>query len=126
MVGILQDAQPFLIPTGELTCDMCLPEVCNLPIGMRWLVDIGFPDFLSSVQATLGGMGTIFQNGLSALDPMISKWFELIASDTEEFAIPGCPMLPLYDDHFPAIDTGLWPDTVQDNEGFSPLMDMIN
>jgi hypothetical protein len=61
VVGILQDAQPFLLPTGELTCDMVikdnvnyprtifLPEVCNLPIGMRWPVDIGFPDFLSSI-----------------------------------------------------------------------------
>ena len=72
---------------------------------------------------TLGNMGTVFQMALLALEPIITKWFELIASDTENFLIPGCPMLPLYDAHFPVIDT---PDTVQDKEGFSPLMDMIN
>jgi hypothetical protein len=36
------------------------------------------------------------------------------------------PFLPLYDKHFPVIDTGNWPDTVQDTDGFSPLMDMLN
>jgi hypothetical protein len=136
--SVLQDAQPFFLPEGEQTCVMVangtvdyprtifLPEVCNLPIGMRWPVNIGFLDFLSSIQATLGNAGMIFQWAMLAIEPIMTKWFDLITEDTDVFLIRGCPILPLYDDHFPAIDTGLWPDTVQDKEGFLPLLDLVN
>jgi hypothetical protein len=138
VVTILQDAQPYFLPAGELTGAMVvkdgveyprtffLPEVCNMPTDMRWPVDIGMKNFLASIQAALGKSGITFQKAIQALDPQITKWLELISADTEAFVIPGCPLLPLYDDHFPAVDTGAWPDTVQDQEGFSPLMDMIN
>jgi hypothetical protein len=89
---------------------------------MCWPVDIGFAYFLSSIQAVLGHAGAIFQQTLLALEPAITKWFDLIATDTTSFLIQGCPVLPLYDDHFLTIDTGIWPDTFQDKEGFSPLL----
>ena len=138
VVGILQDAQPLFIPEGELVCTnvmkdnvthqraIFLLEVCNMPIGIRWPVDIGLKDFLASIQAILGISGHTFKQAILALEPMINQWFDLIAADTASFIIPGCPLLPLYDDNFPAVDTGAWPDTVQDQEGFSPLMDLIN
>jgi hypothetical protein len=138
VIGILQDAQPLFIPEGELLCTMIekdavqypraifLPEVCNMPTGIRWPATIGFTDFLTSVQAILGPAGNAFKQTILALEPMLKTWFEMIAADTATFIVPGCPLLPLYDDNYPAVDTGAWPDTVQDQEGFSPLMDLIN
>ena len=138
VVGILQDAQPLFLPEGELVCTnvpkndssypraIILPEVCDMPIGIRWPVTIGLPDFLASITAILGPSGNIFKKAISALEPMMTTWFQLIAEDTANFSIPGCPLLPLYDENFPAVDTGVWPETVQDQEGFSPLMDLIN
>ena len=138
VISLLQDAQPYFLPEGELTCALVskhgvqyprtlfFPEVCIMPIGMRWPIDIDFPDFLSSIQAVLGQAGVIFQQSLLALEPTITTWFEEIDKDTAAFLIPGCPVLPLCDHHFPTIDTGSWPDMVQDQEGFSPLLDMLH
>ena len=138
VVGLLQDAQPLFLPEGELLGAkvrkdnlsyqraIFLPEVCDMPIGIRWPIDIGFHDFLASIQAVLGVSGNNFKQAILALEPMLTTWFERIAADTALFLITGCPLLPLYDENFPAVDTGAWPETVQDQEGFSPLMDLIN
>jgi hypothetical protein len=138
VVSLLQDAGSIFLPAGELTCatvtknaivysrTIFFPEVCNMPLGMRWPLDIGFQDFLSSIQAAMGTHGTLFQQALQALEPMLSQWFNLIDDDTASFIILGTPFSPLYDAHFPAFDTGNWPATVVDREGFSPLQDMVN
>jgi hypothetical protein len=31
-----------------------LPEVCNLPLGLRWPTSIGFADFALSISAAFG------------------------------------------------------------------------
>jgi hypothetical protein len=135
--SLLQDSQPLLLPTGELTCStvthttttlprtIFLPEVCNLPIGMRWPVTIGLKDFLSSIQGAYGQASAIFIQALSALEPALSLWFAAIAADWSLFVIPSCPFLPTYDVAFPALDTGEYPETILDYEGFSPLLDML-
>jgi hypothetical protein len=76
VVGILQDAQPLFIPEGKLVCTnilkenvsyqraILLPEVCNMPIGICWPVNIGFPDFLASLQAILGISGNTFKQAI--------------------------------------------------------------
>ena len=57
VVGLLQDSQLLFFPAGEFSCQQVmieglsypptifLPEVCNLPLGMRWPVDIGLKYF---------------------------------------------------------------------------------
>jgi hypothetical protein len=136
--SLLQDAQPLFFPAGELMCTMVtdgqttlprtifLPEVCNMPTGMRWPVTIGLPDFLSSIQGAYGQASGHFHQALSALGPALALWFQAIAADPSAFVIQSCPFLPMYDIAYPAIDTGINPETILDNEGFSPLLDMLN
>jgi hypothetical protein len=138
VIELLQDSQPLFLPAGELTCAQVmkdgkrclrtsfLPEVCNLPVGMRWPVDISLTDFQSSIQGVLGSASTVFFNVLSKLEPLLTPWFDAIPQNVLSFLILSTPFLPLYDKHFPAIDTRIWPETVQDADGFSPLMDMLN
>jgi hypothetical protein len=135
--SLLQDSQPLLLPNGELTCTtvlhdvttlprtIFLPEVCNLPIGMRWPVTIGLKDFLSSIQGAYGQAGGIFITALSALEPALSLWFMAIAADWSSFVIPACPFLPTYDVAYPALESGVYPETILDQEGFSPMLDML-
>ena len=85
MFQILQDAQPLFIPEGEIMCEnvkvagtiyprtIFLPEVCNFPVGMRWPVDIGFNDFKSSIQGTLGMAGQVFQQMLLGMEPILRE-----------------------------------------------------
>jgi hypothetical protein len=138
VVSLLQDAQPLFFPEGELTCTtvtdgdatlprtIFLPEVCNFPLGMRWPVTIGLKDFLSSIQAAYGKDSAVFIHALSALEPSLNLWFEAVAIEWTSFVILACPFLTLYDEGYPAIDTGEYPDTVLDQEGFSPLLDMLS
>jgi hypothetical protein len=42
------------------------------------------------------------------------------------FVIRGCAFLPVYDLGYPAIDSGHNPETILDNECFSPLLDMLH
>ena len=97
-----------------------------MPVGMRWPVDIGYDDFCRSVQGVLGAASTVFLSVLTTLEPILTPWFEGLSQDVTLFSIESTPFLPLYDKHYPAVDNGIWPDTVQDAEGFSPLMDMLN
>jgi hypothetical protein len=62
------------MPTGELMgetvmleaadypCTIFLPEVCNLPTGMRWPLEVGFSDFAASIQGAMGPAGMVFQH----------------------------------------------------------------
>jgi hypothetical protein len=138
MFQLLQETQPLFLPAGELTCTavpsgnillpgtIFLPEVCNLPLGMRWPIDIGYADFKSSIQGALGAAGQLFQKMLQGMDTLLEKWFVAVAQDPANFTIPSCSFLSFYDTSYPAIDTGDWPETVLDAEGFSPLLDMMN
>jgi hypothetical protein len=138
MFQLLQDAQPLFFPAGELLCAdvtfegddypraILLPEVCNLPVGMRWPVDIRFKDFYLSIQGAMGPAGQVFQQMLLSMETTLAEWFEAIDDHTVGFSVPSCPFLPFYDQHYPALDTGEWPSSVADREGFSPLMDMVN
>ena len=138
VISLLQDAQPLLLPEGELTCNtvahgegtlpraIFLPEVCNLPIGMRWPVTIGLQAFLNSTQGAYGQASGVFNQALSALEPSLDLWFEAIAEEWSSFVIPACPFLPIYDIGYPSIELGEYPETVLDQEGFSPMLDMMN
>jgi hypothetical protein len=138
MFHLLQETQPLLIPEGELIATtltyeemiyprtIFLPEVCNLPFGMRWPVTIGYDDFKCSIQGAFGTAGSTFIKILKSMEVLLDRWFMAVAVHTAGFSIPSCPFLPFYDDHYPAIDTGEWPITVLDQEGFSPLLDMMN
>jgi hypothetical protein len=63
---------------------------------------------------------------LIALQPSMELWFETVASDPLPFIIPGRPFLSFYDKHFRDLVSGVWPSTVLDEPGFSPLTDMLN
>jgi hypothetical protein len=138
MVQFLQESQPLLFPAGEQMCEQVtceeiisprtifLPEVCNLPLGMRWPMDIGLTDFKKSIQAALGQAGTVFNEMLATMDAMLDCWFKAVGKFQARFSIQSCPFLSFYDLNYPAIDNGSWPDVVTDTEGFSPLLDMLN
>jgi hypothetical protein len=135
---ILLDAQPLLIPEGELLGTQVItgddtflrtflfPEVCNLPLGLRWPTNIGFQEFAASIRAVLGKNSPPFEAVLQALKHLLEPWFNKVATDYQLFLVPGKQFLPLYDDHFPDIDTGAWPDSAPDPEAFSPIMEMLN
>ena len=65
VVELLQDSKPLFFPAGKLLCTQVkmtnashlrafyLQEVCDLPVGMRWPIDIGLADFRSSIQGVL-------------------------------------------------------------------------
>jgi hypothetical protein len=56
----------------------------------------------------------------------LEPWFNKVATDHQLFLVPGKQFLPLYNDPFPDIDTGEWPDSAPDPEAFSPIMEMLN
>jgi hypothetical protein len=97
--SLLQDSQPLLLQAGELTCAtvmqgehilpcrISLPEVCNLPIGMRWPVDIGIKDFLCSIQGAYSQSSTIFQHVIMTFEPAINNWFHVMSDNTDFFII---------------------------------------
>jgi hypothetical protein len=63
--NILLNSQPLFLPEGELIGATVphgegiflrafyLPEVCNLPLGLRWPTNIGFSEFGASIHAAL-------------------------------------------------------------------------
>jgi hypothetical protein len=135
---ILLDAQPILIPEGQ---DLgrqvligaqahlrafLLPEVCNLPVGLRWPTDIGIHDFTASIKAALGKSSGHFETVIQALKPHLDEWFRNVATHPLRFQISGCRFLSFYDDHFPKMDSGEWPPSATDPEAFSPMLDMMN
>ncbi len=138
MFHLLQETQPLFFPAGELTCTtvmskantylrtIFLPEVCNFPLGMRWPIDIGYDDFKRSIQGALGASGAVFQKILNSMQEQLESWFTIVEIDAKNFKIPSCPFLLFYDDNYPGIDNGEWPETIIDREGFSPLLDMMN
>jgi hypothetical protein len=67
----------------------------------------------------------VFIQALSALEPSLHLWFEAIAAEWTSFVILACPFLPLHDNGYPAIDSGENPETILDQEGFSPMLDML-
>ncbi len=135
---ILLDSQPLLIPEGELIGQkvkrgddtflrtFLLPEVCNLPLGIRWPLDIGFSELTASIRAALGKNSPPFEAVLIALQPTLEPWFDAVAADHQLFMIPSRQFLPLYDKHFPDITTGVWPESAPDPEAFSPILEMLN
>jgi hypothetical protein len=138
MFHLLKDAQPLFLPAGELLGgkityessdyprSIFLPEVCNLPIGMRWPGDVGYKDFYHSIQGALGLAGQVFQKMIKAMQPLLVEWFEAVEENEARFSIPSCPFLTFYDENYPALDNGEWPSVIIDTEGFSPLLDMLN
>jgi hypothetical protein len=124
--NILLDSQPLLLPEGELIGATVqhgedtflrafyLPEVCNLPLGLRWPTDIGFPE------------SPPFEAVLQAFKAIMEPWFNAVASDLQLFQILGHQFLPLYDAHFPNIMSGTWPDSAPNPEAFSPVLEMLN
>jgi hypothetical protein len=136
--NILLDSQPLLLPEGELLGATVphgedtflrafyLPEVCNLPLGLRWPTNIGFPEFAASIRAALGKNSPPFEAVLKALQPIMEPWFNAVASDPQLFQISGRQFLPLYDAHFPNLSSGTWPESAPDPEAFSPVLEMLN
>ncbi len=112
VISLLQDAQPIFLPAGQQLAQRVvinetphsraffLPEVCNMPLGMRWPTSIGFADFSSSITAALGKSGDYFISILKALQPSMELWFAAVALDHLPFLIQGRPFLLFYDKHF--------------------------
>jgi hypothetical protein len=136
--SILLDSQPLLLPEGELIGQtvqrggesllrtFLLPEVCNLPLGIRWPLDIGFSELIASVRAALGKNSPPFEAVLLALKPTLEPWLTAVATDHQPFLIASRQFLPFYDLHFPDIATGIWPESAPDPEAFSPMLEMLN
>jgi hypothetical protein len=138
VLSLFVDAQPILLPAGQQLGQSVsiegvshqraffLPEVCNLPLGLRWPTSIGFHDFALSISAALGKPGDHFISTLTALQPSLELWFASIAHDSSPFVIQGCVFLAFYDSHFRCIPTGVYPTSLLDQQAFSPLADMLN
>ena len=138
IMALLLDAQPILIPEGQLLGSkvrieendhfraFLLPEVCNLPFGIRWPTDIGFPDFAASLKAALGKSFTHFETVLQTLQPQLATWFQAVATTPLRFQVTGCRFLRFCDDHYPTLDSADWPPSATDPEAFSPMLDMLN
>jgi hypothetical protein len=62
-----------------------LPEVCNLPLGLRWPTDIGFLEFAASICAALGKNSPPFEAVLQALKTLMEPWFNAAAMDPQLF-----------------------------------------
>jgi hypothetical protein len=137
--SILLVAQPLLLPEGKLVGTrvthgdgnflrtFLLPEVCNLPLGLRWPTNIGYSEFSMSIRAALGKNYPPFKAALNSLHNLLEPWFNMVATDPQLFfLIPGRQFLPLYDLHFPDISLGIWPDSATDPEAFSPILEMLN
>jgi hypothetical protein len=134
--ALLQDSQPLFFPEGELVSEkvttpeaedvhlraVYLPEIANLPLGMRWPIDIGSHDFLASIQGALGAAGVVFHQAVMGLD----AWFDAVALNPMHFAVPSCAFSTIYDLGFMPMDGAMMPPTVLDHEGFSPLVEMLN
>ena len=105
---------------------MLLTEGCNIPLGLRWPLDIGYTEFLASIKGILGKNSPPFEAVLQALQPTLEPWFTAVHIDHQPFQISGRQFLPLYDDHFPDNATGAWPDSTPDTEAFSPVLEMLN
>jgi hypothetical protein len=139
VVSLLLDAQPVLLTQGQSIAQQVttpdgtvhlraflLPEVCDMPIGFRWPITIGLPDFTASITAALGKSSQNFVSVLKALQPQLAPWFKAVADDSPAFLISGRRFLPIYDKHFPDITNGEWPASVTDQDAFSPLLDMLH
>jgi hypothetical protein len=132
--SLLVDAQPLLIPEGQklggiVTLDdesyplpFLLPEVCNFPLGMRWPLDISFLDLATSIRVALGKTYAPFQTVLQVLQPRLEPWLLAISAHPTRFQVSSCRFLPVYDAHFPNMDTGLWPASTSDPESFLPSL----
>jgi hypothetical protein len=126
MFQLLQDAHSFFFLAGEFLCEdvvfegtaypraVFLPEVCNLPIGMCWPVDIGYKAFHLSIQGAMGPAAQVFQQMLLDMESTLVEWFQAIEERPAEFSVLSCPFLDFYDHYFPAIDTGKWPSVIVD------------
>jgi hypothetical protein len=138
VLSLLVDAQPILLPEGQQIGQSVLiegvshqrafflPEVCNLPLGLRWPASIGFDDFALSISAAFGKPSDHFLSILTALQPSLALWFASIARDPTPYVIQGCVFLAFYDSHFRCIPTGDYPASLLDKQAFSPLADMLN
>jgi hypothetical protein len=99
--NILLDVPPLLLPEGELLGTKAnngddtflrtflFPKVCNLPLGLCWLTNIGFLEFTASIQAVLGKNSPPFEAVLQALQPLLEPWFNTVTTDHQIFLIPG-------------------------------------
>jgi hypothetical protein len=138
ILSLLVDAQPILLPSGQQLGQSVLiegvshqrafflPEVCNLPLGLRWPTSIGFDDFALSISAAFGKPSDHFLSILTALKPSLVLWFARLAQDPTPFVIQGSVFLAFYDAHFRCIPTGEYPTSLLDKQAFSPLADMLN
>jgi hypothetical protein len=136
--NILLNSQPHLLPEGESIRAILqngqatflrafyLPEVCNLPLALRWPTNIGFPEFAASICAALGKSSPPFDAVLQALKPLMEPCFNAVATDPQLFQILGQQFFPLYDAHFLDITSGTWPGSALDPEAFSPVLKMLN
>ena len=60
------------------------------------------------------------------MEETLDQWFTIVEIEAARFSIPSCPFLMFYDKYYPGIDNGEWPSAIIDQEGFSPLLDMMN
>jgi hypothetical protein len=133
----LNDAKPLFFPLGEhmagtaktkqgtLYQAFCLPEVCNMPLGLLWPISINYDDFYASVKSLKSGFSA-FLCVLQALKPQLTPWFAAVLASPERFVNPSFPLMEIHKDRFLSLSTGEYPDTVLDTRAFSPLVEMLN
>jgi hypothetical protein len=70
----------------------------------------------------MGAAGTLFNHPVSGLE----AWFEAVAAAPECFVVPSCAFLTIYEQGFMPLDSNTAPSTILDDEGFSPILEMLN
>jgi hypothetical protein len=133
---ILGRRQASLFPAGEIFSesveiepgdstyrDIFPPKICSPPIGFRWPTDIGIEAFIRSLKL-LGRAYTPFLFTIDALQPILATWFSHVTTNPTEYAIPACSYATIEATAFPALPDIIYPSTIINHRGFSPLMDM--
>jgi hypothetical protein len=118
MQAYLDEANPLFFPVGELTCStitldpsnmtyraFLLPETCSPPLGLAWPINIGFTDFVHSINA----LGKAYKNFLfciKALTSALTVWFPAALANPDAFFVQACwnsELLEHSDKHKPSI-----------------------
>jgi hypothetical protein len=126
----------MFFPAGELLSELVaidqgnptyraffLIKICSPLLGLCWPMDIGIDEFLESLKLH-GHPYKPFLQSLDSIQSALESWFQAVDKDPSAFTIPACSYSSIEVSAFPAFTDGIYPATIVDHYGLSPLMDM--
>jgi hypothetical protein len=86
-------------------------------------MSIGIDAFIESI-TLLGLSYKPFLQTLESIQTTLAAWFKAVSNHPSATSILACSYSSLEALAFPAFADGIYPDSIVDHHGFSPLMDM--